>query len=183
MKNPLVNSIATWQWTILVLIVWLHILTCKMFSSTIDCRRAGTFNVPLRLKQTFAFQPFRLFHHSFWGNYNSVSLHFRFLIYKWSPVYPTLSGRILHWQMARSKHLSKGILILSDLELPALPYVAPITAISRFQEYQLYYAYEIVRCPCRKMICDSQKYTRNYWVMQKGSPLTLCNHFIQPYRA
>ena len=95
---------------------------------------------PPRLKQTFAFQPFRLFRHSFWGKCNSVSLHFRLLVYKWSPVYPALSGRILHWQMAWSKHLNKALLILSYLASLALPYVAPITAISRFQEYQLSYA-------------------------------------------
>ena len=122
---------------------------------------------PLRLKQTFTFQPFRLFYHSFWGKCNSVSLHFRFPVYKWSPVYPTLSGRILHWQMAWSKCLNKSLLILSDLESLSLPYVAPITAINRFQEYQLYYAHKIVRCPCEKVICHSQKYKRNHWVMRK----------------
>ena len=122
---------------------------------------------PPRLKQTFAFQPFRLFFHSFWGKCNSVSLHFRLQVYKWSPVYPTLSGRILHWQTAWSKHLNKALLILSDLESLALPYIAPITAISRFQEYQLYYLHEIILCSCGKVICHSQKYTRNHRVMRK----------------
>ena len=46
-----------------------------------------------------------------------------------SHVYPALV-RILHWQMAQLKRLNEAMLILSDLELPALPYVAPITAIS-----------------------------------------------------
>ena len=122
---------------------------------------------PPRLKQTFAFQPFRLFCHSFWGKCNSVSLHFRLLIYKWSPVYPTLSGRSLHWQTAWSKHLNKALLILSDLESLALPYVAPITAISQFQEYQLYYVHEIVLCSYGKVIYHSEKYTRNHRVMRK----------------
>ena len=38
-------------------------------------------------------------------------------------------------QMTCLKHLNEGMLILSDLELPALPYVALITAISRLPEY------------------------------------------------
>ena len=180
MKNPRVNSIAMCQWRILVLIVWLHILTCKMFSSTMDCRwriqcfpqdlnRLSPFNpldcLPFILRQVqFGF------------------LHFRLLVYKWSPVYPALSGRILHWQTAWSKCLNKALLILSNLELLALPYVAPIIAISRFQEYQLYCVHEIVWCSCGKVICHSQKYTTNHRVMRKGSPWTLRNHFIQSYR-
>ena len=58
--------------------------------------------------------------------------------------YPALARRILHWQMAWSQHLNKDMLILSDLELPAMPYVAPITAISQLPEYRLYYAHEII---------------------------------------
>ena len=120
---------------------------------------------PPIFKQTFAFQPFRLFRCSFWDNSNSVSLCFRLLVYKWSHVYPTLV-RIHHWQMARSKHLNEGMLISSDLELPALPYVAPITTdISRLPEYWLYNVHEIVWWPCGKVICHSQKYTRDHWDM------------------
>ena len=90
---------------------------------------------------------------------------FRILGFR-SPVYPALA-RILHWHMARSKRLNKGVLTLSDLELPAMPYAAPITAISRLPEHRLYYAHEIVLWICGKVICDSQKYTRDHWVMQR----------------
>ena len=59
------------------------------------------------------------------------------LVYnRWSPVYPLL---VRHWQM--SKGLNKSMIMLSDLELLALPYmyVAPITAISDCQNIdQLY---------------------------------------------
>ena len=67
--------------------------------------------------------------------------------------------------MAQLKHLNEGLLILSDLELLALPYVAPITAIRRLSEYQLYCVHEIVRWLCGKVICHSQKYTRDPWAM------------------
>ena len=66
---------------------------------------------------------------------------------------------------ARSKHLNECVLILSDLDLPALPYISPITAISQLPEYQLYYVHEIVWWPCGKVLCHSQKYTRDHWVM------------------
>ena len=32
-----------------------------------------------------------------------------------------------------SKGMNKSMIILSDLELPALPYVAPVTTISGYQ--------------------------------------------------
>ena len=69
--------------------------------------------------------------------------------------------------MARLKRLNNGLLILSDLELLALPYVAPITAISRLLEYRLYYVHEIVQWLCGKVIYHSQKYTREHWVMRR----------------
>ena len=122
---------------------------------------------PPSFKQTFAFHPFRLFHYSFQDNSNSVSLCFGLLVYKWSPVYPTLVRRILHWQMAWTKLLNEGMRILSDLELPALPYVIPITAISQLPEYQLYYEHKIMWWACGKVICRSQKYTRDHCVIQR----------------
>ena len=116
---------------------------------------------PPRFKQTFAFQPFRLFCYSFQDYSNSVSLHFGLPFYKWSPVYPELA-RIFHWQMTWLKCLNEGMLILSNLVLPALPYIAPITAISWLPEYRLYYSYEIIWWPCGKVICHSKKYTRDH---------------------
>ena len=138
-----------------------------MFSSTIYRLIDGAFNIPPRFKQMFTFQSYRLFHHSFWDHSNLVCLRFRLLVYRWSPVYLALARRIIHWQMAWLKRLNEGMLILSNLELPALSYVAPITAISRLPEYQLYNSHEIVRWPCGKVICHSQKYTRDHWVMQR----------------
>ena len=120
--------------------------------------------LPPRFKQSFAFQPFRFFHHLFRDNSNSISLRFGLPVYKCSPVYPTLVRRrmILDWQTTWSKRLNEGMLILSDLALLALPYVATITAISRFPEYRLYYAHKIVQWPCGKVICHIVKYTRDH---------------------
>ena len=91
---------------------------------------------PPRFKQIFSFQTFILFHYSFRDNSNLVSLYFGLPVYKWFPIYHALLRRpqILHWQMARSKRLNESMLILSNLELPALPYVGPITAISWLPE-------------------------------------------------
>ena len=52
---------------------------------------------------------------------------------------------------ARSKHLNECVLILSDLNLHALSYISPITAISQLPEYQLYYVHKIIWWPCRKV--------------------------------
>ena len=95
------------------------------------------FNVsPIGKIQTdFCLSILKLFRHSFRDNSNSFSLLFGLPIYKWSPVYLALAREILHWQMAQSKCLNEGMLVLSDLELHALPYIAPITAISQLPEY------------------------------------------------
>ena len=123
---------------------------------------------PPKFKQTFAFQPFRLFCHSFRDNYNSVSLRLGLPVYKWSQYcLSRISEEDSSWQTAGSKHLNKGMLILSKLELPALPFVAPISAISQLPEYQLYCMYKIILWSCGKVICHSQKYTRDHWVMQR----------------
>ena len=138
---------------------------------------------PPRLKQTFAFQPFRLFFHSFWGKCNSVSLHFRLQVYKWSPVYPTLSGRILHWQTAWSKHLNKALLILSDLESLALPYIDTNHCYQSVPRISI-----ILRAwNCPVLLWESDlslsKVYKKPQGYAEGSPLTLRNHFIQPYKA
>ena len=55
-----------------------------------------------------------------------------------------------------SKGLNESMIILSDLELPVLPYVALITAIGGCQNSdQLYYVHEIVWWHCGKVICHS----------------------------
>ena len=69
---------------------------------------------------------------------------------------------IFHWQTTRSKRLNEGMLILSDLMLLALPYIAPITAIGRFPEYRLYYAHEIIQWPCGKVIFHTLNYARDH---------------------
>ena len=63
------------------------------------------------------------------------------------------------------------MLILSNFELPALPYVVPITAISDHQN--------IDYTMCTKS-SDDQVYEGSL-SYEEGSPLTLCNHFIQHY--
>ena len=71
------------------------------------------------------------------------------------------------------------MLILSDLELPALPYVAPITAISRLPEYRLY-----VLCAQNHPLALWEgdllllKVCKGPLGCTEGSPLTLRNHFI-----
>ena len=146
----------------LVLIVYLRILTCKMFSSTIDYIRRRVQRFPQDINRLTSFNPLDCF-----------AIHFRTILIQFLcisgfrfPVYPILV-RILHWQKAQSKCLNEGMLILSDWELPALPYVATITAISWLPEYWLYYEHRIVWWPCGKVICHSQKYTRDHWVMQR----------------
>ena len=122
-----------------------------MFSSAIDYRwRIRRF--PQGLNKTFSFQPFKLFCHSF----QEILIQFLYLL-----GFCSISGflfipRILHWQMAQLKRLNKGMLMLCGLELPVLPYVVSITAISWFPEYRLYYVHEIIWWPCGKMICHSQ---------------------------
>ena len=68
---------------------------------------------------------------------------------------------------AWSKRLNEGMLILSNLKVPTLPCVVPITAIGQLPEYRLYHMHKIVRWPCGKMICHSQKYTKDHWVMRR----------------
>ena len=126
-----------------------------MFSSTIDYRRHVQC-FPQDLNRLSPFNPLDCF-----------AIHFKTILIQFLCVLgfqsiigflfipPALARRILHWQMAQSKHLNEGMLILSDLELPALPYVAPITAISQLPEYQLYDVHEILWWPCGKVIYHS----------------------------
>ena len=86
--------------------------------------------------------------------------------------------------MAQSKRLNEGMLILSDLRLLALLYAAPITAISQFPEYRLYYTHTQNRPVVlwESDLSHSKVYEGPLGYVE-GSPLTLRNHFIQPYRA
>ena len=118
---------------------------------------------PPRFKQTFASQPFWLFRHSFWDNSNLVSLHFGLLISEDSSLKDGLV------EMFERGH---AYIIISDLELSALPYLAPITAICWLPEYRYYYMHKIIQRLCGKVICHSRKYTRDHWVMRREA-LTL----------
>ena len=105
-----------------------------------------------------------------------VSLHFGLLVYKWPAVYPALARKILD---TRSKGLNEGVL---NLELPALPYVSPITAISVYQSINY------IRCRnCPVALWDGDlsllKVYEGPLGYAEGCPLTLRNHFIQLYRA
>ena len=131
MENPCVNSIVT-------------LVQC--FSQAFD-RLFCFFWAWL-----FPFNPLYCFIVWFRDNSNLVSLCFRLLVYnKRSPVYPALAR---HWQTL--KGVNKSMIILSELKLPALPYVAPITAISGCQNINyVCYGHEIDRWPCGKVICHA----------------------------
>ena len=77
----------------------------------------------------FPFNPLNCFIVSFRNISNPISLCFRLLVYnKRSPVYPALAR---HRQTL--KGVNKSMIILSELKLSALPYVAQIIAISGYQ--------------------------------------------------
>ena len=85
-----------------------------------------------------------------------------------------------------SKGLNKSIIILGDLELPALPYVAPITAISGCQniDYIKHTNHSVALwegdLSLFKVYEGPLGYVEGPLGYAEGSPLTLCN---QPYRA
>ena len=139
--------------------------------------------LPPRFKQSFAFKPFRLFHHLFRDNSNSISLRFGLPVYKWSPVYLTLVRRrmILHWQTTWSKRLNEGMLIKRFG-------VACFAIRSNNHCYQSVPRISIIlRAQNRPVAlwegdlshCKVYEGRLSY---AEGSPLTLRNHFIQPYR-
>ena len=108
MEYPCVNSVAT------------YILTCKMSSSMFP----QDFNRPF-LGHDFHLSTLQIL----------LPFHFEAILIQFLYVvdFRSISGLllVLHWQT--SKSLNKSMLTLSDLELPALPYIAPITAISGCQ--------------------------------------------------
>ena len=86
--------------------------------------------------------------------------------------------------MARSKRLNKGMLILSDLKLPALSYVC-----STNHCYQLVARILTILCAQNRPVAlwegdfSLSKVYEGPLGYAERSPLTLCNHFIQLYRA
>ena len=110
-----------------------------------------------------------------------VAIHFETILIQFLCIsgFRPLSGIlfILHWWgffigiQPGQNIWKRGMLILSNLEFPAPPYIAPITAFSQLSEYWLHYAHEIVWWPCGKVICHSQKYAREHWVMQREALL------------
>ena len=90
---------------------------------------------PPRFKQTFAFKPFRLFLPLI-----STKFYFGFFAFRTSGVQVVsclfhIGKEDFSLAGAQLKSLNKGVLKLSDLELPALPYVSPIAAINGLLEY------------------------------------------------
>ena len=73
------------------------------------------------------------------------------------------------------------MLILSDLELPALPYVSPITAISGCQNIDYITSRNRMVSLWEGDLSLSKVYDGPLGYAE-GSPLTLRYHFIQPYR-
>ena len=92
-----------------MLIVYLRVLTCKMFSSTIDYR----WHVQRFLQGLNRLSPFNPLDY-FAIHFETILIQFLCILGFRSPVYPTMV-RILHWQMARSKRLKEGMLILSGV--------------------------------------------------------------------
>ena len=114
---------------ILVLIVYLCILTYKMFSLTIDCIDYTIYGSTIDYRWCVKHFPQDLNRLSAFNPLDCFAIHFKTILIQFlcvsgfrSPVYPTMA-RILHWQTAWLKHLNEGMLILSDLELPIVPYV------------------------------------------------------------
>ena len=145
----------------------------------IDC----TFNVPPRFKQTFAFQPFRLFRHSFRDNSNSVSLCFGLSVYKWSSVNPALARR--------NSSLADNLVEMSERRHAYIKRfgVACSAICSTNHCYRSFPIISIILCAqnCPMALwegdlSDSKVYEGSLSYAE-GSPLTLHNHFIQPYRA
>ena len=83
---------------------------------------------------------------------------------------------------ARSKGLNECVLILSDLDLPAMPYVSPITAISGYQNINYITLRNHPVALWEDDLSTSKVYEGSLGYAE-GSHLTLRNHFIQLYRA
>ena len=80
------------------------------------------------------------------------------------------------------KGLNDSMLIISNLKLPALPYVAPTTAISGCQNIDYITYTKSFRALWEGDLSLFKVYEGPLSYV-KGSPLTLHNHFIQLYRA
>ena len=81
----------------------------------------------------------------------------------------------------RLKGLNEGMLILSDLELPVLPYVSPITTISGCQSIDYITSRNCLVSSWEGDLSLSKVYDGPLGYSD-GKSLTLRNHFIQPYR-
>ena len=131
----------------------------------------------LLLGMAFPFNPLNRYIVWFQDNSNSVSLCFRLLVYnKRSPVYPALTR---HWQII--KGLNKSMIILSELKLPALPYVAPslLVAVRISITYVMHIKLTGGLVGRWFVMLKSIQATTG---LCRGSPLTLHNHFTQLYR-
>ena len=112
---------------------------------------------PPRFKQSFAFQPFKLFRCSFWDNSNSVHCVSGFPHW-WGGFF---IGRCLVERSERRHAYIKwfgGYLLCHTCHQSLLSVVAKILIILHT---------EIVRWPCGKVICCSQMYIRDHWVMHR----------------
>ena len=110
---------------------------------------------PSRFKQTFTFQPFKLFRCSF-QDILICSLCFGL---------PVLVRRILHWQMPGQKISMRVCLYIKQFGVACSAIHITNHCYQWLPEYIL--CAETVWCPCGKVICRSQKYTRDHWVMQR----------------
>ena len=74
------------------------------------------------------------------------------------------------------------MLILSDLELPALPYIEPLTATSSCHNIDYIMAQNPPVLLWESDLLHLKVYKGCTTVYAEGSPLTLCNHYILLYR-
>ena len=166
------------QWRILMVIVYLCILACKMFSSTIDYRwRVRRFPTVQRF-QVQRFQPFRLFHYSFQDNSNSVSLRFGLLV-------SCLSRN------GEDSSLVDGLVEMSEWGHAYIKQFGVACSAIRSTNhcYQSIARISIILHAQNCLVAlwegdmSLSKVYEGLLGYVEGSPLTLCNHFIQHYRA
>ena len=81
----------------------------------------------------------------------------------------------------KSKGLNEDMLILSNLELPVLPHVSPITTISGCQNIDYITSRNCLVSLWKGDLSLSKVYDGPLGYSD-GKPLTLRNDFIQPYR-
>ena len=151
-----------------------------MFISTIDYRQSIPYFTQ-DLSRLLPFNPLNCFAIHF----KTILIWFLCILGFWST-----SGLLFipHWQggffigICLVERSNEGVLILSNLELPALSYISPITAISGYQNIDniKHRNHPVVLWEGNLSLSKAYKGPLGY---AEGRPLTLYSHFIQLYRS